>query len=287
MPQEPGPQILAHARTADGIAFQLRRDPRGILDVPGLENVLISIHLGTPARMSCRRDGKRFTGTAVHGDIDIIPALTPSRWEMHDENDTALLLSLPKSLIQAVANESGVDAARIEIRNRFQARDVELEALSWAIKREMEAGCRSGRLYLDGLALAVASRLVMRHSSIAKLAERKEGLSGHRLKQVLSFIEDHLANDLSLEQIATVAGVSASHMKTLFRAATGVPVHQYVIQRRVECARTLLTQDGLSIAEIALAAGFAHQSHMARHMRRILGVPPRAVKRLLVEPAAD
>jgi AraC family transcriptional regulator len=288
MPQEPGPKILAHSRTSDGIAFQLRQDPRGVLNVPGLENVLISIHLGSPARMSCRRDGKSFTGTAVHGDIDIIPTLTPARWEMHDENDTALLLSLPKTLIHAVASESGLDAARIEIRNRFQARDPELEALSWAIKREMQAGCPSGRLYLDGLALAVASRLVMCHSSIAKLAPRNEGLSGHRLKQVLAFIEDHLAGDLSLEQIAAVAEVSASHMKALFRAAMGMPVHQYVIQRRVERARTLLLQDSLPIAEIALAAGFAHQSHMARHMRRVLGMPPRAIKRLETgEPAAD
>jgi AraC family transcriptional regulator len=62
-----------------------------------------------------------------------------------------------------------------------------------------------------------------------------------------------------------------------------MPVHQYVIQRRVERAKTLLMQKGLSMAEIALAAGFAHQSHMARHMRRVLGLPPQAMKRLLAE----
>jgi len=288
MPQENNsPEILAHARTAQGVAFQLRRDPMGVLDVPGLENVLISIHVGAPAKLACRRDGRRHIGTAVHGDIDIIPAHTPSRWEMHDAHDMALLLSLPQSLLRTVADESGLDASRIEIRNRFQVRDTELEALGWAMKREMESGCPSGRFYLDGLALAMASRLVARHSSTAKPpAERNEGLGGHRLKQVLSFVEDQLAEDLSLEQIAAVAGVSASHMKTLFRLSMGMPVHQYVIQRRVERAKTLLMHDGLSMADIALAAGFAHQSHMARHMRRLLGVPPRAMKRLLAETSA-
>jgi AraC family transcriptional regulator len=276
------PQILAHAKTADGVAFQLRRDPMGVLEVPDLENVLISIHLGVPAKMACRRDGRRFSGTAVHGDIDIIPARTPARWEMQDENDTALLLSLPQTFLQTVANESGLAPERLEIRNRFQIRDTELETLSWAMKREMELGCPSGRFYLDGLALAMASRLVARHSSIAKApVTRNEGLSGRRLKQVLSLIEDQLAEDLSLEQIASVAEVSASHLKTLFRKSMGVPVHQYVIQRRVERAKTLLLRDDLSMADIALAAGFAHQSHMARHMRRVLGMPPRAVKRLL------
>ena len=55
---------------------------------------------------------------------------------------------------------------------------------------------------------------------------------------------------------------------------------------RVERAKALLTKDELSMAEVALAAGFAHQSHMARHMRRMLGLPPRALKRLLGSASA-
>jgi AraC family transcriptional regulator len=288
MPEERQPEILAQVRTADGVAFQLRRDFLGVLEVPELENVLVSVHVGTPARLSCRRGGQRFTGTSVHGDIDLIPSRTAARWEMHDDNDTALLLSLPQALLDAVAEESGMDAARLEIRNRFQIRDAELEMLSWAMKREMETGCPSGRIYMNGLTLAMASRLVAWHSSAAKAAKQfSEGLSGLRLKQVLAFIEEQLAEDLSLEQIAGVAGVSASHVKTLFRKSMGMPVHQYVIQRRVERAKALLTKDSLSMAEIAAATGFAHQSHMARHMRRVLGMPPLAMKRLLADTAAN
>jgi AraC family transcriptional regulator len=285
---ERAPEILAQARTADGVAFQLRRDFTGVLDMPALENVLISVHVGTPARLSCRRGGRRFTGTSVHGDIDVIPSHTAARWEMHDDNDTALLLVLPQILVECVAEESGMDARRLELRNRFQIRDTELETLSWAMKRELELRCPSGRLYLNGLALAVASRLLAAHSSAAKLASApKEGLSGLRLKQVLAFIEEQLAEDLSLEQIAAVAGVSTSHVKTLFRRSMGMPVHQYVIHRRVERAKELLTKDSLTMAEIAAASGFAHQSHMARHMRRASGMPPLALKRLLTEVSAN
>jgi AraC family transcriptional regulator len=288
MAEERVPEILAQVRTADGVAFQLRRDFVGVLEVPELENVLISVHVGTPSRLSCRRGGQRFTGRSVHGDIDVIPSRTAARWEMHDDNDTALLLSLPQRLLDAVAEESGMDASRLEIRNRFQIRDTELETLGWAMKREMETGCLSGRIYMNGLTLAVASRLVAWHSSAARMPKPlNEGLSGLRLKQVLAFIEEQLAEDLSLEQIAAVAGVSASHVKTLFRKAMGTPVHQYVIQRRVERAKELLMKDSLSMAEIAATAGFAHQSHMARHMRRVLGMPPLAMKRLLAETAAN
>jgi AraC family transcriptional regulator len=82
-------EILAHVRASDGLAFQLRRDPMGVAEVPSLENVLLSGHLGAPSRVICRRCGEQFSGTAVHGDIDIIPAHTPIRWEVLGENDTA------------------------------------------------------------------------------------------------------------------------------------------------------------------------------------------------------
>ena len=277
------PEILEQTRTTEGVSLEFCKEPKGILEVPGQENVVVGVHVGTPAKLTCLRDGKRYSGTAVHGDIDIIPPHMPMRWEMHD-NETTLLLNLPQTLLSSVANESGVNETQVRISNRFQIRDTELEIICWAMKREMELGYPSGRFYLDGLAIAVASRVVARHSSAAKLTEEsKQGLDGRRLKLVLSFIEDQLAENLSLEQIAAIAGISVSHLNALFRRSTGVPLYQYIIQRRVERAKTLLIEGGLSMAEIALAAGFAHQSHMARHMRRMLGVSPREMKRLLAE----
>jgi AraC family transcriptional regulator len=268
----PSPQILAHRVSAQGVAFQLRKYSRGVVEAPGRDNTLISIHIGPAAKLACRRAGRWFRGKAVHGDIDIIPANTPAHWEMLDENDTDLLLSLPQALLDSTVVDTGYP---VELRNRHQIRDSELEILCWAIQREMQAIYPSGRLYLDGLVLAVASRLVTRHSSVGNAPEAPNGvLSGHRLKQVLAFIEDQLAEDLSLDQVASVAGLSPSHTRTLFRRAIGVPLHQFIIQRRVELGRSLLLHSSLSIAEIAQTAGFAHQSHMARHMRRILGVTP-------------
>jgi AraC family transcriptional regulator len=148
-------------------------------------------------------------------------------------------MTLPDSLLQTVAAESDLNAARMEIIDRWQVRDNELETLSWSIKREIDSGFPSGRVYLDGLTLAIASRLVMRHSSLARTNEQRQGgLVGQRLKQVLSFIEEQLGEDLSLEKIAAIARVSPSHLNLLFRKSIGLPVHRYVIQRRVERANS-------------------------------------------------
>lgn len=273
------PKIFAQATTAHNVILQLRQDPIGSVKLPGIEHTVLCIHVGPAALLSCRRDGKQYHGTAVHGDVDIIPAYTPSHWVAHDLNDRNLLLALPQSLIHSVAQDTGHNPSRIEIRNRFQVRDSELELIANAIHREIESGHPSGRLYTEGLVVALTSRLITQHSSITQPQRvPRTALSGHRLKQVLSFIEDQLAEDLSLDQIASIADLSPSHLKTLFRQTMGVPVHQYVIQRRVERARTLISQGHLTMAEIAATCGFAHQSHLARHIRRATGLPPGIIR---------
>jgi AraC family transcriptional regulator len=278
------PQVFAFGETTQGLALQLRSDPVGVLEVPELQSLLVAIHVGAAAKVSCRRGGVSHTGSAVHGDIDIIPAHTAARWEIHDQNDTALILSLPPSLLDVVAEEHGFDSRHLEIRNRFQIRDAQLENIGWALKTEMESNYPSGRLYVESLAVSVASRLISAYSSITQLLPQQTGgLGGRRLKQTLAYIEDHLSEDLSLSQLASITGISASHFKTLFRESIGVPLHQYVIQRRIDRAKDLLMAGKLSIAEIALATGFSHQSHLARHMRRASGLSPRTMKRLFAD----
>jgi AraC family transcriptional regulator len=267
--------------TDNSFRLSLLSDPPGELEVPGLRNTIISIHVGPSALIACRRGGSNFRGTAVHGDIDIIPSRTPSLWELK-EKDTALVLSLAPELLDIVAEDLDFDPSRIEIRNRFQVRDIQLENIGWALKAEMECGYPCGRLYRDSLALSVAARLVHIHSSVSVEPEHTPPrMSGRKLKEALSYIEDNLSRDISLQDIAAVTGLSVSHFKNLFREAVGLPAHQYLIRRRVERAKSLLSEGKLSISQIALEAGFAHQSHLAHHMRRLLGVSPKKLQQML------
>ena len=144
-------------------------------------------------------------------------------------------------------------------------------------RREIAAGA-TGRLYTDSLATALAARLVERHSSVTRFPEARIGLAGRKLRVVLGYIEDNLTRDLSLRELAALAGLGMSQFKKAFRESRGVPVHQYVIQRRVDRATALLRDGRLPIAQIAAETGFAHQSHLARHLRRATGVSPRELR---------
>ena len=265
----------------NGFQVSLRSDPPGQLEVPGLRNARVSIHVGPPVDVFSRRAGYRHRGTAVHGDIDIIPAGTPSYWET-SATDTFLGLSISPEVLDAVASELGLDPRQVEIRNRFQTRDPQLENIGWALKAEVECGSPCGRIYFDSLAVSVAARLLHCHSSVSREPKRLNGrMSTRKLKEVLCYIEENLGRPLSLPEVASVAGVSVSHFKTLFRESIGQPLHQYVIRRRVERAKDLIGEDNLSISQIAFETGFSHQSHLARHMRRVLGVSPKGLRESL------
>ena len=281
--QKPGPlsSIPHHWVRESGLRLGLLFDEPGVVEIPGLRNTIVSVHIGPSVQVSCRRAGKRHRGTAVHGDIEIIPAGTPGLWEIA-QKDSSLVLSVSPELLNTVAEQLGLDVRQIEITNRFQVRDAQLENIAWALKAEMECGYPCGRLYIDSLAVSVAARLVRCYSSLSMEPRKQNGrLSDRRLRQVLSYIEDNLSQEISLGDVAAVGGLSISHFKSLFRESVGLPVHQYVIRRRVECAKRLLGEGKLSISQIALEAGFAHQSHLARHMRRLLGVSPRTLRETL------
>lgn len=137
-----------------------------------------------------------------------------------------------------------------------------------------------GRLFSDSLASALAARLlVLQSRSPLTLPKAGNGLPVWRLRQVIEYIEANLDQDLTLAELATVAQYSMSHFKVLFKKATGVPVHRFVLERRIERARMRLAEGKLNTTDIALEAGFAHPSHMTRTLQRHLGLSSAQLRR--------
>src|SRR5689334_2609608 len=136
----PLPSSIAYDRIKEsGLRLSLLSDPPGVVEFPGARYTIVSIHVGPSAEVFCRRGGLRHHGTFVHGDIDIIPAFTPAVWEIK-QKDTALVLSLSPDLLHTVIEQFDLDPTRVEIRNRFQERDAQLESIAMALQAEKEAG---------------------------------------------------------------------------------------------------------------------------------------------------
>ncbi len=270
---------LDSGNRSDMMHIMLRSDGPGVVEVPELEVPRIAVYIGKPVRLNCRHGAQSHSGLAIHGDIDIIPDRMASSWEMKGV-DTALVIRLGRQSIYQVS-ETSFDERHVEIRSRFRVRDPQIEHIAWALMAEAQNGYPSGRLYLDCMATALAVQLLRNHSSLALMRplERCE-MPPRTLRQIQCYIEENLRCDLSLAALAEVARMSVSHLKTTFRSATGIPVHQYVIRRRVEHAALLLRECKLPISQIAIEVGFAHQSHLALHTKSLLGASPSQVRRL-------
>jgi AraC family transcriptional regulator len=183
-------------------------------------------------------------------------------------------------VLNRIVHTCGKDAAGWELQSRFQIRNPQIEHLAWTLKAEFEQGCPNGRIFVESLATALGMEIVRdRGLKMESRGAMRNDVSSRRLKQVLAYIDDHLAEDLSLQAIAGEMAVSVSWLKQHFRKSLGVPLHHYIMRQRVERAADLLTYRKSPIREVALETGFSHQSHLAKFMRRILGVSPNELRK--------
>ncbi|HEV2677034.1 MAG TPA: AraC family transcriptional regulator [Aliidongia sp.] len=258
-----------------GFSAKLRHYSGGSFAVPAQAEHLLSLHVGAPVRADCRCDGLRQRRLQVAGDIDIVPAGHDGVWT--DEGPATLLhMSMAPAFLRRAASELDLDPDRIQLRPQLQLRDPLIAHVGWAMKASLEVGHPGGRLFTDSLGLGLAAHLLGRYEPARAL---RQELSKRQLRRVLDHVDAHLDQDLSLAVLAGEAGLSASHFRVLFKQTVGQSAHHYVNRRRVERAQALLLSGAMGIAEVALETGFAHQSHLARAMRRTLGVTPGQIVR--------
>jgi AraC family transcriptional regulator len=105
------------------------------------------------------------------------------------------------------------------------------------------------------------------------------GLAPGALPRVREYVEANLEGRIELVDLAGVANLSRCYFIRAFKQSLGCTPHRYVMSRRLEKARHLLAASDLAIVEVALASGFADQSHFSRCFREFSGASPTAFRR--------
>lgn len=211
-----------------------------------------------------------------HGSLDIVPEGTPLAVYGYDETEF-IMLALEPEFVHQIANESGKSDS--ELVRHLGVRDPQIEYIAFALKSELDAGCPSGRVYGDGLAVALAARLLGRYSAHGTISHHSNALmSGYTLRRVTNYIEDNLTKDLNLAEIAGVAHMSPHYFSRAFRKSTGIPPHKYVVDRRIEKAKALLSNNHLPLVEVGLSVGFQNQSHFTTLFHKRTGVTPKVYR---------
>ncbi|MBD2103946.1 helix-turn-helix domain-containing protein [Leptolyngbya sp. FACHB-261] len=270
------PLVSSHQAGWSNIFFAYYQQPACEIPTHYLSQYTFTIcsELSTSSLIECCLNNQLKRYYFQNGDIIFCPAgISKSlAWE---QKNSCILLALEPELVEQVAYES-INVEHIEFAPKFKIIDPLIQHLAYALKAELESGCLSGRLYGESAAAMLAVHLLKINSPLRQpIQEYKGGLPRDKLSQVIEYIDEYLAQNVGLSELAQVADMSQYHFARLFKRSVGITPHQYLIRQRVERAKQLLRRRDLSIADVALQCGFANQGHLGYHFKRLLNTTPK------------
>jgi AraC family transcriptional regulator len=152
----------------------------------------------------------------------------------------------------------------------------------WALGQALASECHSpgpmSSLYGDSLVLAVFIGLMRQQSQGSEL-QRPGGLALWQLRRAIDYLETHVSEHVSLQELSALVGLSQFHFSRAFKASTGMPPHRFQLEARIRRAKALLSERTLGLVDIALAVGFSDQAHFTRSFRLATGLTPHAWRR--------
>lgn len=151
-----------------------------------------------------------------------------------------------------------------------------------AFTREVVRGFLDESLDRDALLAYVYGRCVYQANLWASRAPALDVAPG--LVRALAQIENDYAQPLALDDLASAAGWSSSHLHAMFRHHVGSSPHQLLVRRRVRAAQELLATTDAPIKQIAAACGFSNAGALCRRFRQTVGLSPGAYRRQQVHP---
>ena len=248
---------------------EVQADPR---EVPEqlLASTVVALNLGSPFSCESSFDGARWeTHHTPHHGVSVYPS--NARFAGRSLGPTSqIVLEISPSFLSVAAAASAPRA--FALRPSIGANDPFAAHVLLALAAEARASGADGSLAAEALGAALVAHL---HGSAPHARPASSALAGARLRRVLEHVCDHLAAPLSLRALADVAEMDVFRFVRAFKRATGLPPHRYVLLARIERAKALLADAGLSVSDVALRAGFATPSHFSTVFRRVTGAPPR------------
>lgn len=274
----PLPPILSSNKAGwNNIYLEFHRQPAG--EIPQTYCQKYSLCIKTKTNVSQSKSERwlndQFQNQCMaRGDFFIVPPKTFYRgwW---DSPIDFIILGLEPMLVKRIAYES-IDPDLVEIMPTFPKSDPFILQIGLALKTVLETNKLGSSLYAETMANALSVHLLQYYStSKFTLQEYTDGLPKYKSRQVIEYINEHLEQNLSIAELAQLVQMSPHYFGRLFKQSMGITPYQYILQCRIEQSKILLRDKKLSLAEIARAVGFAHQSHLNYHFKRLVRVTPK------------
>lgn len=219
------------------------------------------------------REDRQLSGGAPD-KLCLLPAGHESRWHIGGPLRMFHLYIDPDMLAYRALTAFDIDPRHIDLMDLTFSDDPSTAMIVRGGVLPLDWAEKSDRLALDSACHLLIHHMLRHHSRRAAQTVVRGGLSPSTRRRSVDYIEAHLDQPLTLDQLACEAGLSTFHFAKMFRLSFGMPPHRYVAERRVERARHLLKSGDGSLAQIALACGYASQSHFTKAFKAAAGTTP-------------
>jgi AraC family transcriptional regulator len=245
------------------------------VEVPPMRDFMIVAYRRGVTNMRRRIDGDWLTETLRPGDVSLLTRAADSHWVWPGDVEVVHVY-LSKAELTATCREMyDRDVVDVELRDELKADDPDIHRISMAIAEEAARGGAGSRLVVDALACELSVHILRRHARVLfREAHDDAGLGFVQERAVRDYVEAHLAEPMSLDELAAQAGLSRGFFARRFRRSLGTSPHEYVVTRRVSRARALLERTDVPLVDVAASCGFADQSHLTREFRKRVGTTP-------------
>ncbi len=273
--QHAGATTLRSADLGEGlsVAQWYNHHGRAEYDQPGHHTFSVYLNGGEEVER-VYRNGPRVGGAP--GKICLLPEDHRSRWHIPQSLEMFHLYFSPEKIKTLALQVFDRDPRQVELQDlTFEADEYASAILTHAVL-PLDWTERANRL-----ALSSASDLLLLHvlKNYARdpedLPAVKGGLPAHTKKRIEEYLNTHYGNNITIDDLAQMAGYSSYHFARMFKESFALPPHKYLGQVRIERAKDMLRSTDLPIAEIALSCGYSSQAHFTSNFKKAVGVTPR------------
>ena len=247
--------------------------------VPATAEPLISCGIAGSAEFREREVGEPWATRYIRrGDLFVTRSKTPYevsfRSAVGEELEIVQVHVAFEPFLAALKAVYADKANEVEVVD-FAGRDEALAYLCYACAAMLSVRTPGSSRRVADLTQLFASFLAENYT---KTTSEKPNLQGglpiRKLRQVEDYVSEHLAEDICVEALAEVVGLSPFHFSRVFKQATDMTPHQFVTRARMLNAQQLIRETSRSLIEIALEVGYPNPSHFAQVFRRVVGVTP-------------
>jgi len=252
------PIIFTHLRSAEALH-------RRSMDAPREQAFSLQVPLGISFPCQAWFSGKqRIVSPATPGNAYLFD-LTENPTVALDAPFSTVRFYISQAALDDLAYDGGLRRAEGLFAPSLGCADPIMAGLAQTLVAAMEQPGAGTGLFVDYIALAFHAHVLHAYGNVpVGQVSRHGGLAPWQLRRACEYIEANLDGDPLITEAAGVCGLSTTYFAKAFKQTTGAPPHAWLVMRRIERAKRLLSESTLEIAEIALACGFVDQSHLNR-----------------------